>query len=838
MAWLLHAVAAFWLGACTAQAVIVLEGLTDRQVVWEPLRFRVVPLEGYTDQARLDGVDVSPEAWVDEPRVGYHEFTVTRRPLGGEASETARYQFIILDPARGATEAGLETWTPRPLIDSGAAEFAGTELTLVLPASYPSDMSLPVIAQVLSSEGRRATVNGPVLLREGNSAATELMLRRGIGSAFIASENQAGDLSVEGRVQNLVNHRTVSRDPETTWQEAPLVISEDTTWAANGRIFVRSNLTIRAGAKLTIESGTVFGMAPATEINVDGTLEIRGTITAPVVFAPREAGKSWGGFLLLAGPASLVATGTLVTGTGADARFYYDRPLGSAHRGEQPAVHLGAGAQARFTDCWFVDLQGQAFHGENAALTLERTLVQRCLTGGQFNGGSVVVRESALIEFPLDDPVFADGDNDGIYLTLGDHHFSDTLIGWAKDDGIDAGGGTPGNVRVERCWFESCFHEGMALSGTDKIINVVDSVFLNNGQGAEAGYGSPRVTLTDSLVLANGVGARFGDNYGPGGVHDGFLQVTNSMLLENRRDVWGFALTRWAEAVDRMDLTGNWITTPHGAFAVNTRWDGQSDGSKLSRFRVPAGTDVGTGFLRAESRWAPAAGPAGIAVGLSSFCEQPVRVDYEVEPGTAVEGVDYVTTRGTLTFAPGQIERTIQLPLLANDARPFSRSLRLTLANPERAQLTSRPVHQVRLLVTPREGDADADGLPDAWEARVTGASTTDPVSRIEEVQPDEDFDTDGMLNQDEYLGGTDPTLPGSRLQLRVERLSSTEAAIEFEALPGKSYRVETAAQLGESPAWQEFWVSEPGSAPGTHRLPIPIPSSPNAALYRLVVLP
>ncbi|GIT77924.1 MAG: hypothetical protein Ct9H300mP32_3060 [Verrucomicrobiota bacterium] len=32
------------------------------------------------------------------------------------------------------------------------------------------------------------------------------------------------------------------------------------------------------------------------------------------------------------------------------------------------------------------------------------------------------------------------------------------------------------------CWIESCFHEGLALSGADKIVRVLDSVIINWGR--------------------------------------------------------------------------------------------------------------------------------------------------------------------------------------------------------------------------------------------------------------------------------------------------------------------------------------------------------------------
>ena len=52
---------------------------------------------------------------------------------------------------------------------------------------------------------------------------------------------------------------------------------------------------------------------------------------------------------------------------------------------------------------------------------------------------------------------------------------------------------------------------------------------------------------------------------------------------------------------------------------------------------------------------------AGFAVTLSPASDQTVTVDYETAGGTASEGTDYSRTAGTLTFAPGDTEKTISV---------------------------------------------------------------------------------------------------------------------------------------------------------------------------------
>ncbi len=53
-------------------------------------------------------------------------------------------------------------------------------------------------------------------------------------------------------------------------------------------------------------------------------------------------------------------------------------------------------------------------------------------------------------------------------------------------------------------------------------------------------------------------------------------------------------------------------------------------------------------------------------VTLSLPASRAVTVDYATRDHTAVAGVDYQDTRGTLVFAPGEIEKTISIPLIGN----------------------------------------------------------------------------------------------------------------------------------------------------------------------------
>jgi len=60
-------------------------------------------------------------------------------------------------------------------------------------------------------------------------------------------------------------------------------------------------------------------------------------------------------------------------------------------------------------------------------------------------------------------------------------------------------------------------------------------------------------------------------------------------------------------------------------------------------------------------------------------------------------------------------------------------------------------------------GDVDEDGMSDFWEYLIIDFSTNDTISRIDHVNPRDDFDGDGLHNVEEFQHQSDPTNPNSR---------------------------------------------------------------------------
>jgi hypothetical protein len=668
-------IGAFLFGQGSLSAQISVTGVVDETVYTDRVTFSVPAAAGYDYDITLDGkaVPAGVPVLVDQPN--YYELSVTRRPTAGGAEEQSLVQFIVRASARGNAEWGLPSWVPYLPIDSAAAEFAGAELHLIAPAAYPQGLEVPVVAWVRNAAGKRAGVNGQ--LRFAGFEGSSLRLLRGVGHAFLPAATSAGDVVVEASLHSIQAQRTVAIDAATTWTALSGTLSASRDFGEDARISVTGGVTIDAGATLTFGAGSVVRLAAGADITVNGAVAIQGSTARPVVFLPADRGAPWGGFILRGASARIQASGAIFTGSGANPDWFDEvSGAGSSHKDEQACIYLSGGARAELTDCAIIDNRGQAGHGESSFLTMTRTLVQRAVTTGQYNGGSVQLADCALIEFPAFDAPFADDDNDGLYLTGGSHSLTDCLIGWALDDGVDAGSGSAGPVTVAGCWFESSYHEGMAWS-EGRLPTVRDTVAMNNGQGIECGFGEPMVDAARILSTANLTGARFGDNYDWD--YNGNLRLEDSLVLYNYRDVFGRAWDNWDVHLDQMEMAANLVTIPDPLFPENALWDPAADAARLAPFLPTPAAVVGVGLALRDGGYHELLTPGGLPVRLSTFTTREVSVGYEVhtEDGLAAEG--------RVTFVPGQTVRGIDLSAPGFASAEY---LRVVIKDPAGAEIT------------------------------------------------------------------------------------------------------------------------------------------------------
>ena len=75
------------------------------------------------------------------------------------------------------------------------------------------------------------------------------------------------------------------------------------------------------------------------------------------------------------------------------------------------------------------------------------------------------------------------------------------------------------------------------------------------------------------------------------------------------------------------------------------------------------------------------------AVRLDTAGESAVTVAYASADGTAVAGADYTAVSGTLSFAPGEVEKTVEVAALEDGAAEGAEAFTLALSNPQGASI-------------------------------------------------------------------------------------------------------------------------------------------------------
>lgn len=197
-------------------------------------------------------------------------------------------------------------------------------------------------------------------------------------------------------------------------------------------------------------------------------------------------------------------------------------------------------------------------------------------------------------------------DNDGIYLR-GDSNGNGVLhkaeiqaislynIG---DDAIDINGH---NVTIGYSWIALCGHEGIATSGYEgAAIHIFGTVIMNCAVGLEIGYGSPTVIFTDSQLIKNNYGIRFGDEYIMW-EKEGVLTMSHSSILSSKY----FNVFDQYPCVIRNSL---WLCSPtalqlkfgDNVTLLEANFEEMSwySPTLVAQYDIPHLGDTGTGYLR------------------------------------------------------------------------------------------------------------------------------------------------------------------------------------------------------------------------------------------------
>ena len=130
--------------------------------------------------------------------------------------------------------------------------------------------------------------------------------------------------------------------------------------------------------------------------------------------------------------------------------------------------------------------------------------------------------------------------------------------------------------------------------------------------------------------------------------------------------------------------------------------------SVLAQSRAPSTPAPEVSVADARVREADGA-TLDFAVTLDTASTATVTVDYATADGTAKAGEDYTATSGTLSFAPGETEKTVSVPVLDDAHDEGEETLALTLSNAAGARVADGAATGTIV---------NADPMPKAWLAR------------------------------------------------------------------------------------------------------------------------
>ena len=414
---------------------------------------------------------------------------------------------------------------------------------IISPTRARSGETLPMVLRVLDWQGETNTLyTNPLTLNNADDVDNvDIRVKKGVGSLSpVVSASGDFILTLDGALANSPAHEVQLLDDGFPVQTYAGTLNGDIVWDATADRHITADLLIPAGSTLTIEAGTRVLLDDKVNVVAEGDIVTNGTARDPVVFNAFDRSLPWGGLELDD------TTGTLrytfFTNGGADDT----RAFG--HSDSQPLIFV-LNSTLNCNNCYVINNVGKAFGSRVGIVNIEASVISDVDTGAQFNGSIVTVTDTWLKDIPNDDGIFDDDDNDGFYLS-GTHssgqpsRFQDSFILTTKDDGLDHNGA---RLEVVRAWIEGVAHEGVAGSNGGWV-TIDDSVFIGNNQGVEAGYGSPEVIVTNSVLFDNDntsdpdalitAGLRFGDGYdGSNGDYEGHVTASNLAIHDNGDNV-------------------------------------------------------------------------------------------------------------------------------------------------------------------------------------------------------------------------------------------------------------------------------------------------------------
>jgi hypothetical protein len=204
--------------------------------------------------------------------------------------------------------------------------------------------------------------------------------------------------------------------------------------------------------------------------------------------------------------------------------------------------------------------------------------------------------------------------------------------------------------------------------------------------------GTATVTVILTAPLANAASVNYATSDGTALAGSDYVPTTGTLVFLAGETSQSFTITITEDTLDEASETltltlSNASGAPLATDPTATLTIEDNDVTPVIQFGEPA-------YQVNE-----ADGTATVTVTLNVPSGQQVAVDYATSDDTALAGDDYITTTGTLTFAPGETSQTFSIPLVDDGLYEPDETLTLTLSNASNATLPSTPTTTTLTIV-------------------------------------------------------------------------------------------------------------------------------------------
>lgn len=236
------------------------------------------------------------------------------------------------------------------------------------------------------------------------------------------------------------------------------------------------------------------------------------------------------------------------------------------------------------------------------------------------------------------------------------------------------------------------FGFSVGVSGDTIVVgaHLDDDVASSSGSAYTFGWNGTTWSQQQKLIASD---AKYQGSFGLSVDIDG-----DGMIIGSRNSgayIFAHSGGTWSQ---QKHLSGtSWIMNDWSGSAVDMSGDSYVFGAPGHDLN---GTDSGTAFVFADlptlsinnirvTEGDSGTSEAVFTVTLSEPCEMTITVDYETVtiPWSAIDGEDYEARSGTLTFAPGEMTKTIAVPVIGDTIYDPGEYFKVILSSPTNAAL-------------------------------------------------------------------------------------------------------------------------------------------------------